>query len=280
MRSLDISGGASSGGRGEQLGYAGAGEASAAAWARTAASLEALGDPALMPYAFAASNPLLLAEAGADTEGAGEAFDRLFARGNEAFAVGDIRAAVEAFEAALQVSQREGAATGTTGTAAAGDMAADDAAAERATACAECWRMLGLSHAEHDEDRKAITCLERTVAEDPCVQLHVVFLFFFFLQTSSIVQIKTPGETSTRPLLVTVLAAWCTGLQLMRITDAPARRALGQRPNDGRYHLDALLALGVSYVNELDSARALRSLRAWVTHNPRYHGLEVDPQDA
>ena len=178
MRSLDISGGASSGGRGEQLGYAGAGEASAAAWARTAASLEALGDPALMPYAFAASNPLLLAEAGADTEGAGEAFDRLFARGNEAFAVGDIRAAVEAFEAALQVSQREGAATSTTGTAAAGDMAADDAAAERATACAECWRMLGLSHAEHDEDRKAITCLERTVAEDPCVQSHVVFLFF------------------------------------------------------------------------------------------------------
>ena len=68
--------------------------------------------------------------------------------------------------------------------------------------------MLGQSHAEHDEDRRAIVCLERSVAEDP-------------------------------------------------------------------YNLDALLALGVSYVNELDSGRALRNLRAWVTHNPRYHGLEV-----
>jgi peroxin-5 len=61
----------------------------------------------------------------------------------------------------------------------------------------------------------------------------------------------------------------------------------------------------VSYVNELDSAKALRNLKAWVQHNPRYnhgnldarsrgfflvlmvfvwslryHGLEVDPQDA
>ena len=54
--------------------------------------------------------------------------------------------------------------------------------------------MLGSAHAEHDEDRKAIMCLERAVAEDP-------------------------------------------------------------------YHLEALLALGVSYVNELDSAKALRSLR-------------------
>ena len=58
----------------------------------------------------------------------------------------------------------------------------------------KCWKMLGSAHAEHDEDRKAIMCLERAVAEDP-------------------------------------------------------------------YHLEALLALGVSYVNELDSAKALRSLR-------------------
>ena len=44
------------------------------------------------------------------------------------------------------------------------------------------------------------------------------------------------------------------------------------------YNLEALLALGTSYVNELDSAGALEMLRQWVLHNPRFHGLtpEVD----
>lgn len=41
------------------------------------------------------------------------------------------------------------------------------------------------------------------------------------------------------------------------------------------YHLPALLALGVSYVNELDSERALQNLRKWVKHNPRFHGMEI-----
>ena len=36
------------------------------------------------------------------------------------------------------------------------------------------------------------------------------------------------------------------------------------------YNLDALLALGVSYVNELDQERALKNLRAWVQHNPTF----------
>lgn len=34
-------------------------------------------------------------------------------------------------------------------------------------------------------------------------------------------------------------------------------------------------ALGTSYVNELDSERALRNLMAWVQHNPKYAGLEI-----
>ena len=34
-------------------------------------------------------------------------------------------------------------------------------------------------------------------------------------------------------------------------------------------------ALGTSYVNELDSERALRNLMAWVQHNPKYSGLEI-----
>jgi tetratricopeptide (TPR) repeat protein len=45
------------------------------------------------------------------------------------------------------------------------------------------------------------------------------------------------------------------------------------------YHLDALLALGTCYMNELDSFKALETLKAWVAHNPSFAGLEV-PQDA
>ncbi|CAM9364222.1 unnamed protein product [Heterosigma akashiwo] len=41
------------------------------------------------------------------------------------------------------------------------------------------------------------------------------------------------------------------------------------------YALDALLHLGVSYVNELDPERALRNLKAWVEHNPLYADLQV-----
>ena len=72
----------------------------------------------------------------------------------------------------------------------------------------DAWRMLGRCHAENDEDRKAIACLERAVDRDP-------------------------------------------------------------------YSVEALLALGTSYVNELDHARALRSLKAWATHNPMYAGMEL-----
>ena len=39
----------------------------------------------------------------------------------------------------------------------------------------------------------------------------------------------------------------------------------------------SLLSLGVSYVNELDSEKALRNLRAWVQHNPKFQGMEVLP---
>jgi peroxin-5 len=77
---------------------------------------------------------------------------------------------------------------------------------------AKAWHMLGKCHAENDEDRKAIACLERSVERDP-------------------------------------------------------------------YNPQALLALGVSYVNELHPARALSSLKAWITHNPRYAGLELEDDD-
>jgi len=41
------------------------------------------------------------------------------------------------------------------------------------------------------------------------------------------------------------------------------------------YSLDALLALGTSYVNELDSVKALETLRTWVAHNPQFQGFDV-----
>ena len=37
----------------------------------------------------------------------------------------------------------------------------------------------------------------------------------------------------------------------------------------------SLLALGVSYVNELNSERALRTLKLWVEHNPNFQSMEV-----
>ncbi|KAF1315982.1 Peroxisomal targeting signal 1 receptor, partial [Globisporangium splendens] len=72
----------------------------------------------------------------------------------------------------------------------------------------EAWRMLGECHAENDEDKSAIVCLERAVEEDP-------------------------------------------------------------------YNLSALLGLGVSNVNELNPQGALKNLKAWVQHNPKFHGLEI-----
>jgi peroxin-5 len=44
------------------------------------------------------------------------------------------------------------------------------------------------------------------------------------------------------------------------------------------YHLNTLLSLGTCYVNELDSLKALETLRTWVANNPKFLGLEV-PQD-
>lgn len=41
------------------------------------------------------------------------------------------------------------------------------------------------------------------------------------------------------------------------------------------YNADALLSLGTCYMNELDSVRALETLRSWVTHNSRFQGLSI-----
>lgn len=49
----------------------------------------------------------------------------------------------------------------------------------------------------------------------------------------------------------------------------PSRLSFLPVPQDP-YNLPALLSLGVSYVNELDSARALQNLKAWIEHNPKY----------
>jgi len=42
------------------------------------------------------------------------------------------------------------------------------------------------------------------------------------------------------------------------------------------YCLDALLTLGVSYVNEMDLDRALKNLKAWVVNNPIFCGLDIE----
>lgn len=87
-----------------------------------------------------------------------------------------------------------------------------EAETQRNNGNSESWRMLGVCHAENDEDKKAIICLQKSIEEDP-------------------------------------------------------------------YNTEALLAIGTSYVNELDSVRALESLRAWVSHNPLFQGLKVEEDE-
>jgi peroxin-5 len=41
------------------------------------------------------------------------------------------------------------------------------------------------------------------------------------------------------------------------------------------FNLSALLALGTSYVNEMNSLEALKCMQEWVKHNPKFHGLEA-----
>lgn len=77
----------------------------------------------------------------------------------------------------------------------------------------EAWKMLGICHAENDEDKRAIYCYNKSLDCDP-------------------------------------------------------------------YNLQSLLALGTSYVNELNSIKALETLRTWVTHNPRYQNLDTSTFDA
>jgi len=74
---------------------------------------------------------------------------------------------------------------------------------------ATAWRMLGRCHAENDQDREAILCLETAVERDP-------------------------------------------------------------------FSPESQLALGVSYVNELNHSKALAALKSWITMNPKYAGLEID----
>jgi peroxin-5 len=45
------------------------------------------------------------------------------------------------------------------------------------------------------------------------------------------------------------------------------------------YSPEALLALGVSYVNELNHAKALANLKQWITNNPKYAGMDLDIED-
>jgi len=132
-------------------------------------------------YLYAQGNPYLAQEERAASE---QDEKNLFDLGMELFAEGQVAKAILAFEAEVQknVDSDEG------------------------------WRMLGMCHAENDEDKRAILCLKKSVECDP-------------------------------------------------------------------YNLEALLALGTSYVNELDSVKALETLRSWVKHNPRFQGLRVQEDE-
>ena len=56
--------------------------------------------------------------------------------------------------------------------------------------------------------------------------------------------------------------------------DSKAIACLERSVEMNPYSPPALLALGVSHVNELIHGRALSSLQNWMTHNPKYAGLD------
>jgi tetratricopeptide (TPR) repeat protein len=145
-------------------------------------------DASANEYVFSQDNAFLQEERVASQE----SVEDLFKDAMELYRQGKVNRAIQAFEAVVQTRQNSNDL----------DEQEND----------ECWRMLGICHAENDEDRKAIICLNRSIECDP-------------------------------------------------------------------YNLDTLLALGTSYVNELDSQSALDTLKAWVMHNPRFQGLDV-AQDA
>jgi peroxin-5 len=59
--------------------------------------------------------------------------------------------------------------------------------------------------------------------------------------------------------------------------DPEAIKCLEAAVDRDPYSPESLLALGVSYVNELNHERALSNMKAWFTHNPKYAGLEMPP---
>jgi peroxin-5 len=60
--------------------------------------------------------------------------------------------------------------------------------------------------------------------------------------------------------------------------DPEAIKCLEAAVDHDPYSPETLLALGSSYVNELNHERALENMKAWFTHNPKYAGLEL-PSD-
>ena len=61
--------------------------------------------------------------------------------------------------------------------------------------------------------------------------------------------------------------------------DTLAIACLEQAVDRDPYASEVRLALGVSYVNELNHAAALDNLKAWITHNPKFSGALQTPVD-
>jgi tetratricopeptide (TPR) repeat protein len=154
-------------------------ESQNAAWQRTLDNLSKFEDN----YSFREENPFMdQVEAlyNDDSKDKDEAFQKLYNEGMELYKEGKITEAILVFEAAVRID----------------------------TQTSDGWGMLGTCHSEHDDDKSAIRCFQKSLEND-------------------------------------------------------------------QYHLDSLLSLGICYVNEANSVQALECLKAWVAHNPMFHGLDV-----
>ncbi|KAJ0102710.1 hypothetical protein Patl1_03662 [Pistacia atlantica] len=135
----------------------------------------------------------------------------------------------------------------------------------------EGWRLLGIAHAENDDDQQVI-------------QLTLSRLF----TTISCGYKASPMEHGISPLKIVEnvykeleIASLCNKLASADIFDlvhsevavSVAIAAMMRAQEADPTNLEVLLALGVSHTNELEQAAALKYLYGWLRHHPKYGTL-------
>ena len=88
-------------------------------------------------------------------------------------------------------------------------------------------------------------------------------------------------ETELQQMDMDNATAWCMlgKCHAENDMDALAIQCLEEAVHRDPYSMESLLALGVSYVNELNHVSALQNLKEWILHNPKFANLDVNGSD-